>query len=891
MDVWRVAKDLRTLVNMVSPDEFYGHESNYDHDAGPGRELLFLIANHEWVRATSEIVDISRSDVVQTSLKIDIDLSQITHEAFRKRVGRLWLPIAVLPSQTGQWQVEPDPFTAVTDAAGHLLPLLPADDRRHQIAAALAEIIVNMAVAHLPSSTSEMPSSKSRGRGRAMPLAATRDQRVLLSAAIYRMLGSEPGRYVSSPGSDPVPGTPRIVQARKALLQLMDVYIFYLECLAKGLEPKAQFVPQLAQRAIMVLKALAESIIVVVPLNYDSGPTVLTVRVPTRILKSVSDPVRKARPNTWLIRPSGQLAIDVLLPTADADRQIEIHLPDGVAFENPVVSEDPAVPARSRRNLLPRLDIAVKNPPSLQDFFGSMEQICSLRSAPGSVSLVRSLVDLALAKAAAAIDALRHYEVRPEDDPAPRSPGDQPGPGDPPGPGDAQSSLRWLARKLLLPADGIDAALASLRASWQATEPHELSLFRNTSADRLGPRTVVARAEMIEDVTKRATPERATLYVDIKVDDREYFSTARASTLMSLILMVAVLCFLFGWHFVRPFIAPTPEVLAIVLTLFATIQASRIERPDRSTLRGQLYAFGNWLIAASMLPAVTLAVALAFAFRQGSWAAIYWTAGAVLFQAALLALMWHGPLTPIDASSVAIRGRRSVGQRRKFETASLNYGYFEALRSDYWRNTTAEALMIGRIAYGYIVRQGVDANRAADSIPPKLEPLLAQDPGQAPDESSSILALLHSSTQRQAVTFVVFRGKPADNWAADNNIRRIGLDLDPDRLAPMDSITGTVDIFVGVLANTMPTVAEHPLIAIMEEAKNRLIPLEAELPIPPVLGYYNRQWARIRVALRDTKDTAGSRSSWMSYLARYPSQLALGTCSPCSPCRPFPRGS
>ena len=758
--------------------------------------------------------------------------------------------------------MEPDPFAAVSDAAGNLLPLLPADDRRHQIAAALAEIIVNMAVAHLPGSMNEPPSGESADGQAALPLVATRDQRVLLSAAIYRMLGSESGRYVSPPESEP-PATPRIIKARKTLLQLMDVYISYLERLAQGLEPGAQFVPELAQRAIIVLKALAESIIVVVPLDYDTGPTVLTVRVPTRVLKSVSDPVRKTKPNTWLIRPSGQLAIDVLLPTSDADRQIEIHLPDGVAFEEPARSEDSAVVPSSRRNLLPRLDIAVKDPPPLQEFFGSMEQISSLPSGPGSEPLVRSFADLALAKATAALDALRHYEVRPGSGPVSPAPGDQAATQR------AHSSLRVLARKLSLPADGIAAALASLRASWRAAELRNLALFRKTSADRLDPRTVVARAEMIEDVAKRATPKRATIYVDVKVDDREYFSTARASTLMNLILMVVVLFFLFGWHFVRPDISPAPEVVAIVLTLFAAILATQIERPDRSTLRGQLYAFGNWLIAASMLPAVTLAIALAFAFRRGGWAAIFWTVGAVVFQASLFALMRYGPLTPIGPSSADARGKRSVGQRRKFKTEPLDYGYFEALRSDYWRNTTAEALTIGRMAYGYIIWQGADSSRPAGSIPPKLEPLLTRGTGVVtPDESSSILALLHSSTQRQSVTFVVFRGKPEDNWAADDNIRTIGLDLDPDRLAPMDSITSTLDVFVGVPGNTLPMVEEHPLIVIMEEAKNKLIPLEAQLPIPaPIPGYYDRQWARIRVALRDTKDI-GRLTDFLEAIAR-----------------------
>ena len=67
----------------IAPEEFHWQESHYDHDSRCGRELLFLIANHEWVRATSEIIEIERSDAIDTTLKIDIDLDQITHEAFR----------------------------------------------------------------------------------------------------------------------------------------------------------------------------------------------------------------------------------------------------------------------------------------------------------------------------------------------------------------------------------------------------------------------------------------------------------------------------------------------------------------------------------------------------------------------------------------------------------------------------------------------------------------------------------------------------------------------------------------------------------------------------------------------------------------------------------------
>ena len=49
--------------------------------------------------------------------------------------------------------------------------------------------------------------------------------------------------------------------------------------------------------------------------------------------------------------------------------------------------------------------------------------------------------------------------------------------------------------------------------------------------------------------------------------------------------------------------------------------------------------------------------------------------------------------------------------------------------------------------------------------------------------------------------------------------------------------------------------SEHPLIKVLQIAKNKLITLEAQLPAPtPPEPDLDRQWARVRVALRDTKD-------------------------------------
>ena len=50
---FRWATWLRAMIEQVNPDEFSWQDAHYDHHSEMGRELLFLMANHEWVRATS----------------------------------------------------------------------------------------------------------------------------------------------------------------------------------------------------------------------------------------------------------------------------------------------------------------------------------------------------------------------------------------------------------------------------------------------------------------------------------------------------------------------------------------------------------------------------------------------------------------------------------------------------------------------------------------------------------------------------------------------------------------------------------------------------------------------------------------------------------------------
>ena len=771
-DVVDRARQLQSIVERITPEEFRWQESHYDHDSRRGRELLFLIANHEWVRATSEIIGIERSDAIDTTLKIDIDLDQITHEAFRKKAGPLWMPVTLLTPHYARsdqlplrdQRLEPDPFATVTDAAGQLLPMLPTADVRHQMSAAMAEIIVNMAISHWPDTGGQRPF-------------ASRDQCLLLSAAIYRLLrrGNIVQQSITTGERAPETGASigRIDNSRQQLLRTLKRYNYLLDEIAKQSSRERmgqdssrtpQFAPELARRAVVVLNALAESVLIVVPIYPASAPTVLTVRVPTRTLKSSSG-WKLLKPSTWMLRPLGRLEIDALMPTSDADRELQIHLPDGMAFE-PSNSKD------GKDAEYPRMDIHVSRPQPLEDLTSLMNQILDQSQRQQYLSSQECLADLAQSKMTAARETLRLYDVAP---------------------GNGGRRATSMARKTLEAlhialtefcncageqAKEADEKLAGARDRLAAVskkfQEETTYLCRRVSVDRHGPSTLLARADMVEEVYQRANPTNAKICADVAVTDGEYFSIARFSGRMSLLLMTVVLAFLVSTQMLHYHGNISPEVLAIVLTLFSAIQAGQMQSPDRSDLRGLLSAAGNWLIAASILPAVILAVALAFS--DVGWVPIIFAAICVGLQVLFQVAMLYGPLTATGPSRVE--------QSRKFSTVEPDYNLFESLRSDYWRSTTAEALMMGRPAYAYVVWQV--------GKPPPLKPILDWNSNLAGNgDSADTLALLHAGTYGQAVTFAVFREEVSKHWLPSASIvQKLG--LNPDRLAPMEAITSVV---------------------------------------------------------------------------------------------------
>ena len=886
-----LAKKLNYLIGQITPEEFRREDANYDRDSALGRELLFLIANNEWARATSEIIDIARSDTVDTTIKIDVDLNLIAHEAFRDRTGQLWLPVLVLPPLRAR-NLEPDPFATctVTDASGEQLATLPNADVRHRVAAALAEIIVNIAVARLPD----------LGR---LGVSASRDQRLLLAAAIYRLLRSENvPKAVTRDGATarqaPQGPAQRIGTAQHELTELLGLYADLLEPAraepaqaapagqGNGARPGRSsepghaapegpvFARVLTKRAILVLDAFTKSAIVVAAADRARTPTVLTVTVPSRPLYEQR---RTPRPLSWLgpsilnrVLPRARLEIDLLLPSADADRQVQVNLPDGVSFD-PWQKQD-------RRA---ELDIRVGPPPPVTQLRYLMDQLAATPK-EWPAELYRALADLTCAKAAATRETLRDHRVVP---------------GRLREPTDSKPQLR--TKKVGDRLDDLDGILSKISAGRPIADPragvakawegHEVWLGapmqRRTLTDPVSPDVVVARARMIEDISQRGAPYRAKIGVQVAVPDSEYFSVAWFSGWMSVLLMSVVFAFFFiGSLSGIASDQVSAEVLAFVLTLFAAVQVGRMERPDRSTLRGRLAQASNLLIGILILPTVVLAVALAFS-RGLRWGT-EWAFGCIVFQFLLLWLLWQRQRLDAEQQNQTPKGRQTQPSCL-LRTDPPDYSHAEVLHCTWWRTTTADALLVGRPAYGYVVWQHgatlgsfLHSGRPAqDAAPPALPTgswsqrserrrraagppagdgqngADGDPPASLLDQPANVLALQRSGTIEQSVTFAVFRDEPKGDWeAATEEVHRV--DLDAAQLAPASDVSGVVGVFLGLPKGAgLLKLADHPVTAVLRAAasdRRRLSVMEIQLPVPaPSVAYTGLQWTRVQVGLRD----------------------------------------
>jgi hypothetical protein len=96
-----VVVQLGAMIDEITVEEFRWEDAHHDRNSTMGRELLFLITHDEWVGSSTEKVSVARSDVIGTTIEVDVDLDRITHDVFRSRTGFLWLPVLVIPSRHG----------------------------------------------------------------------------------------------------------------------------------------------------------------------------------------------------------------------------------------------------------------------------------------------------------------------------------------------------------------------------------------------------------------------------------------------------------------------------------------------------------------------------------------------------------------------------------------------------------------------------------------------------------------------------------------------------------------------------------------------------------------------------------------------------------------------
>lgn len=951
-----IARRLDFMIDQITPEEFRWQDANYDRDSALGRELLFLIANNEWIRATAETIEITRSDTIDETIRVDIDLSRIQHEAFHDRpAGPIWLPVLIMPPLRGADQAgthrrsraEPDPFVAltVTDAKGDRQPTLPDSDVRHRIAAALAEIVVNIAAAHRPGAD---------GRD----FHATRDQRLVLSAAIYRLLrGEHVPTAIMSGEAPPRQGAgetrSRLGTARGGLFDLISAYpAASRDSAERGTSESDSWParapgspggehairddwsssvrPHLRTRALQLLMAFSESAVVVVAAERTGMPSVLSVQAPSRTLYRLRPgrdrPTaagararwpgrwRLLRPRTWIwLLPRARLQVGLLFPSADADRLVQVNLPEGIALDPSRVREQRA-----------DLDIRTRCPIAVHQLAALAAQLAGGRFAD-QPALRQSLADLAGAKADAARAAMRDSSVGAAVGEPPLSRAET-----------TEHTRRYradldeLAEALRAIADGSAGAGQVSPADGADRASLDKPMRRRTQTDAVGPGVVMARARMIEDLSQRATPVEANVSLRVALSATGDISVARFAGRMSALLMLIVLGFFWyerlsghgSGHI-------SADVLAFVLTLFSAVQAGRIERPDSATLVGLLTSSGNVLIVALIFPTMLLAVALAFSLS------LTWAIGAcyacIAMQFCLqLVLLWlqrmrtprpdgHEPAATWLADGIVLT------------TAAPDYSHYEILHSRWWRSTTADALLIGRPAFGYFVwqhdgspmlnplfeaaampegrprqahqdarmlariiaaltsqadtrrdeadlpdqdtgRPRQNADRLARQADPGLTDPDRAGPGRGPGEGpafgdvprslleqpeiSNGLGLLRSGTVWQSMNFTVFRDKPATRWSSgatgDSSIEEV--DLDPGRLAPIDEMPGYLTVFAGLnRAAGLPGIAAHPVTLVTQAAaRARLTVLGIQLPVPPpTAGYIDLSWSQVTIGVRD----------------------------------------
>ena len=260
-------------------------------------------------------------------------------------------------------------------------------------------------------------------------------------------------------------------------------------------------------------------------------------------------------------------------------------------------------------------------------------------------------------------------------------------------------------------------------------------------------------------------------------------------------------------------------MLATLLTIFPTIQASRLRQPDSTQLAGLLTMRHFQVGLLTAVPGLALAAVLAFAPE-----------GRRLLVAAIVAVLLQlGCHLWIRGLGQAATTRTPARRRPRVTLATdraADHRAFDVLRSAWCRSLTGEVLLLGRSAYPFVAVDRDEPGALADllagaqgelaAVPePRLRPVLrdlrpapprSRDPAGDDRAPVNLLGMLRGTAVGRSATFLVFRDPPKPDWlaaaaardGAGHLLREIRpMTADRTRLAPMEPPDWVLDVMIG----------------------------------------------------------------------------------------------
>ncbi|WP_088316111.1 hypothetical protein [Kineosporia sp. R_H_3] len=796
----------------VTVEEFRLVELRVESDARLGRRLLYLLSNTEWVRRTTEHLDVGRARVVETEVVVDVDLSYLPGAVLDEDV--VWLPVLAVPPPVAGPREQPgpdrDPVTSmeVTDAGGARISKATQAQVHRWLAPALAELVLG----RLP---------RTRPDGASGP---TRDELVLLAAALRRLL---PGTGADIDGGpDGGEGAPMLERGRAQVEErLIVARTGLLAAVRLDLDRPR---PVLRSRLVDMVAALVGVVHAVVPVAVDGRPTSFAVRLPGRRLH----PERRRRLST---SARAHLRVDLYTASPHSDRVVHLGLPEGISVGVTTAS----APAGAR--------IALSDVRPVEELRALLTLVLDGEREPAWVR--RRLAGLAVDKVESSLEALQHLRTAA-------------------GVPDPTARLRMLrARLLAVAAQDTAAPVTALQQTWDGGTWLPASYERRLVVNTATPGLVHVRASVVDGSAQRATTGDAAVDADVEVSDSTVLDTARDTNAINAVLLAAVTLLLLAFGRGENLRTVNAEILATVLTLFPAIQASRADRPDRSTLRGVLSQPTYLLSLATVFPPLALAGALAAAASHPAVVAVL----ALAAQLGLQLLLRRPGRARAAGSEPALLLRTAHPP---------DLSRLDVLRGSWCRTLVADALLLGRLTQGHLVGAPDSPGALSAALDVTLGAGLDDEhPGRGPAggrSSTSVHGLFHATAAGRSMTFVLAGGRPGHTRPAPDDdgpvhpgeraaehtrrsdptggrmlVRQVP--VEPGRLSAVEPPAWIVEAFVGLVPGRLEAlpVEDHPVAVLLAAARADDLPvLLVQTPaLPPTYAAEDRDWMRLRVGV------------------------------------------